>query len=734
MAGAGGRTAISIGTALAVVAAGVGIVVASGVLVVGARVLDEELYAEALDRTDAYDRVYTEVLADPELADTTEALLGGLEVDRLDPESARILGTTTLRLVLPPERLQAGTEAVVAGLLAYLRGDTRRLDTDVDLSPTLAGIERAAVSQARGVLASIPTRPVPTLDGYREALALAGSELRRGRLPDALPVPGPSIVDDDVLALLEEVSGGRLDPDVEITVRALLEAGSDADALTTALAPVLEARAAEVVADLRAELEDGRELDVTGAIAERAGESRSRVVGELNGVRDAVDRYRSLALVAAALLVVAGVAAVLSLHRRDVARAVLWLASCLVLGGVGVLAAWLAIRHTVTPPLAPATGTGDGTWNLPAGIRAVVRDVEAAIADDLQSHAARAARVVALLGLGVAAMVAAMRVRVRLLRLVLAGSGVAAAVLLVASLADPRDPPRRACNGHVELCERRYDEVVQFATHNSMSSPDVVQVWPEHDGTISDQLAAGVRTLLIDAHYWRDLLSAEELARADPSVPVSVAERVADVESERLRGREGVFLCHNLCAWGGRPFVDGLEDVRRFLDANPREVVTIVLQDEVERDDVIAAFRAADLERYAYRHDHADEWPTLGELVERGERLVVFAENSGPPPQWYAAAFEVIADTPFRFREPSEMSCAPNRGPDDAPLLMMNHWLTRSAPDRAAAAQVNTRDAIVERARRCEAERGKLPNFVAVDFFGIGDVRGAVDELNGLGG
>ena len=60
----------------------------------------------------------------------------------------------------------------------------------------------------------------------------------------------------------------------------------------------------------------------------------------------------------------------------------------------------------------------------------------------------------------------------------------------------------RACNGHVELCDRPYDEVVYAATHNSMSSPDVVPVWPEHDGDLEAQLDAGVRALLIDTHYW----------------------------------------------------------------------------------------------------------------------------------------------------------------------------------------------------------------------------------------
>jgi hypothetical protein len=91
-----------------------------------------------------------------------------------------------------------------------------------------------------------------------------------------------------------------------------------------------------------------------------------------------------------------------------------------------------------------------------------------------------------------------------------------------------------------------------------------------------------------------------------------------------------------------------------------------------------------------------------------------------------------MRDTPYRARTPEELSCAPNRGPRDAPLFVLNHWIERQAPDRATAAIVNAKDFIVERARRCAQVRGQLPNFVAVSFYGIGDVLGAVDELNGV--
>jgi hypothetical protein len=45
---------------------------------------------------------------------------------------------------------------------------------------------------------------------------------------------------------------------------------------------------------------------------------------------------------------------------------------------------------------------------------------------------------------------------------------------------------------------------------------------------------------------------------------------------------------------------------------------------------------------------------------------------------------------------------------------------------------VNAREFLLDRARKCQAERGKLPNILAVDFAMTGDVFGAAAELNGL--
>jgi hypothetical protein len=45
---------------------------------------------------------------------------------------------------------------------------------------------------------------------------------------------------------------------------------------------------------------------------------------------------------------------------------------------------------------------------------------------------------------------------------------------------------------------------------------------------------------------------------------------------------------------------------------------------------------------------------------------------------------------------------------------------------------VNHNPLFIDRAEQCRTESGRLPNFVTVDFYDIGDLFDVVDSLNGL--
>ena len=125
------------------------------------------------------------------------------------------------------------------------------------------------------------------------------------------------------------------------------------------------------------------------------------------------------------------------------------------------------------------------------------------------------------------------------------------------------DAPATGCNGAAELCDRRYDEVAYVATHNSMSSPRVVRIWPEHDSFLRGQLDAGVRALLIDTHYWPPVTSAGLVTPSTPATGAADGGGRGGVRGSRHAGRQpsGTFLCHNHCAFGGVEASTGLTEV-----------------------------------------------------------------------------------------------------------------------------------------------------------------------------
>jgi hypothetical protein len=61
---------------------------------------------------------------------------------------------------------------------------------------------------------------------------------------------------------------------------------------------------------------------------------------------------------------------------------------------------------------------------------------------------------------------------------------------------------------------------------------------------------------------------------------------------------------------------------------------------------------------------------------------------------------------------------------------MINHWVDAFPPRPSANARVNSKEAILARARRCERIRGLRPSLIAVDHYDRGGVVAAAAELN----
>jgi len=308
----------------------------------------------------------------------------------------------------------------------------------------------------------------------------------------------------------------------------------------------------------------------------------------------------------------------------------------------------------------------------------------------------------------------------------------------------------QACNGFVVLCGRRYDQVAFPATHNSMTAADESGwFFPEQPTGVIGQLNAGIRVFLIDS--WLGQTTQRQGITA--TAPTDRARALAEVEQTygpaalssalRLQNALGLkptgpaepYLCHGLCEFGSTLWEPLMVRVRAWLVAHPREVVTFFIQDEVSPVETARVFEEAGLLPFVRIQLPGEPWPTLGQMIDSGKRVVVLMENHGGGASypWLLPGFDWVQDTPYDFASAADFSCARFRGTPTSPLLLVNHWLNRFRSRVSDSATVNAYDVLWPRLRQCQAQRGMIPNFVAVNYYDLGDLFGAVNRLNGVG-
>jgi len=302
-----------------------------------------------------------------------------------------------------------------------------------------------------------------------------------------------------------------------------------------------------------------------------------------------------------------------------------------------------------------------------------------------------------------------------------------------------------ACNGSPTLCDRPLDQVIFPCSHNSMGGADVPGwMFPNQSASIREQLEDGIRGLLIDVHYGvavgdrvRTELEDEQAAMAKYESVVGkegmeAAVRIRDRMVGEQAGARDAYLCHGFCELGAERLIPVLHQIHDFLVANPGEVLMICVQDEgVTPRDVARCFEESGLIDFVYRGSVKPPWPTLREMVETDQRVLVTGEHVTAGVDWYHPAFEVMQETPYEFHDPSQFSNQPNRGGTGGSLYLLNHWIESTPmPKPSNAAIVNARAALMARIESFERERRHVPNFVAVDFYKVGDLVAVVRDLN----
>ncbi len=269
-------------------------------------------------------------------------------------------------------------------------------------------------------------------------------------------------------------------------------------------------------------------------------------------------------------------------------------------------------------------------------------------------------------------------------------------VLLAAVSSVPGCTSPTQCNGSEALCEVPLPEVTFPGTHNAMSNADDGWIAPNQQHPPRQQLQDGIRAMLLDTY---------------------------EDEGEAV-------LCHGFCGLGRVPLADVLGDLRSFLDEAPTEVLILVLQDALPVEATLDAVRDAGLSSQLIAvPDAGSPWPTLGELVDANTRLLMTRESGGEGPPTYAPYYDHAWDTPYDHEETADFSCDLLRGSRSHPLFQINHWLADPLPRESLAAEANRSEILTQRLDDCEAETGRYPTVLAVDFYAAGALVQVVEGL-----
>lgn len=269
-----------------------------------------------------------------------------------------------------------------------------------------------------------------------------------------------------------------------------------------------------------------------------------------------------------------------------------------------------------------------------------------------------------------------------------------------------------ACNGQDALCSRPYSNVTFVGSHNSA----FVGLLPSQNQLLSvaDQLGLGVRFLQAQTH---------------------------DLDGT-------IEMCHTSCVeLDAGTLTDYLKPIKTFMDANPNEVVTLLITngDDIPVSKFADVFSAVGLEQYAFTPSGAlslDQWPTLQTLINDGTRLVVWMDyNSDTATTPYILdEFAYYYETSYEVTDDAFPSCSidrPSGASANGRMGLVNHMLHIDIfgiqiPDLINANKTNSLNSIDAQAGICEGLYGRTPNVVLLDYVNLGDAMGAQAALNGL--
>lgn len=657
--------------------------------------------SQAVANVDGYERLYSDVLPSPPVRDALRRELSALPVD------ATYI-TANLRLVLPPQVLEHVMARLERQYLEVLTGRRSGLDALSALQPVVDQATTVIVELLPGIGATTPRLTRSSLTTFQRDFDAWLSRLRDGRMPVSLPQVTLSATDVARVTTILTMPLSESERSVlTAPVRNHLRLGDLSGALAVVLPHYLDAR---VLSALRDNVDTAvRALSQALPKPRQAQLSRRLFVP--------LASWWFVAVTASLWL------SCLLLATGRSTRRVIELRAHLVLGWLLAAASGVLLWRWLPDPLHDIAQPVSGSRGQ------LLADVDEELRTQVASAYGLLLAAWAIIGLFAVVTARSLTKRHQPVLSRLAFGAAVSALSTAAGFVLLTTPAAPAvCNGSQRLCSRGYDEVTYLTSHNAMSNSSSGFISANQDPSLTGQLDNGVRALMLDLHYWT---APDQLVHFTDSLSPAMRSAWAPALTQ-LTPRDGVWLCHVVCQLGAVPAVNGLRSIAAWLGTHRSEVVTLILEDHVSEADLRATLRDAGLLRFvATPPIGGAPWPTLGRMITTKHRLVVFAERARPTEGWLRNLYEYAAETPYQARSAKDLNCLRGRGPETAPLFLLNNWISTPAPSRAEAAQVNAATPLRRRVATCTDVRGMEPTFIAVDFAQTGDASAVIDDLNG---
>ncbi len=263
----------------------------------------------------------------------------------------------------------------------------------------------------------------------------------------------------------------------------------------------------------------------------------------------------------------------------------------------------------------------------------------------------------------------------------------------------------------------RYDEVCHFTSHNSYAAQEHGYLYAQQNLSIEKQLALGVRGLMLD---------------------------ICEGKHEILLCHKGPFLTRLICRGKDpMPFHTSLDTIRKFLEENPKEVLTIFLENYVKSKELLdSEFSNTGLKDYilteADWNPQNKGWPTFTWMRENNKRLVIF-NSLGKTELCFDEWRHVIENQwgtlhPVKAcRERPESKAWRN---EERSLYLLNYFPYFNLSFDNSYAKINTEglDTFIKRALEKGLDTGShktlLPTFLCIDYIDVGNGMKHVQEIN----